>query len=262
VEFKQVIGTRRSIRYFDPDQKVEKAKIQVMLEAANRSSRSINVDYTRAIVVYRDELADETIDALRTPTTTADLDLAPVYIFFYADLSYADPELAQSRLMELVDVGALNPTHGWSKEYVRNVAVAQVLRPMFKTPAAVAHIAAIESGLAINQAMLAAVDEGLGVCLHAFNFDAAKQALGPPDHWMPLWLLLVGYPAEDVQAGGARPLRPLAESFHYGRYGSPWEELPEVTEQLKRDGMIQAPAPLPGRFDEIHELAERYGLPE
>ena len=40
MEFKQVLGNRRSIRYFEPDKPVEKGKIQAMLEAANRASRS------------------------------------------------------------------------------------------------------------------------------------------------------------------------------------------------------------------------------
>ena len=35
MEFKQVVGTRRTIRFFDPSRPVEEEKIQVMLEAAN-----------------------------------------------------------------------------------------------------------------------------------------------------------------------------------------------------------------------------------
>ena len=69
MEFKQVIGLRRSIRYFEPDRPVEREKIQVMLEAANRSSRSINADYIKAVVVTRDELDAEVLEQLKTPTT-------------------------------------------------------------------------------------------------------------------------------------------------------------------------------------------------
>lgn len=35
-----------------------------------------------------------------------------------------------------------------------------------------------------------------------------------------------------------------------------------MTERLKREGMIQDPAPLPNRKEEIRELARRFGLPE
>jgi len=122
MEFKQVIGSRRSIRYFEPKRPVEDEKIQVMLEAANRSSRSINADYIKAVVVLRDELEPGVLEQLKTPTTQVSTDLAPVYIFFYGDMSYGDR--AQQSLKELVDVGALNPSHGWSHAYVDEVVYA------------------------------------------------------------------------------------------------------------------------------------------
>ena len=59
MEFKQVVGNRRTIRFFDPNRPVEPEKIQVMLEAANRASRAVNADFAKAIVCYRDELTDE-----------------------------------------------------------------------------------------------------------------------------------------------------------------------------------------------------------
>ena len=77
-----------------------------------------------------------------------------------------------------------------------------------------------------------------------------------------MWVLLVGYPAEDSQAGGQRPRRALSEHFFDGHYGNPWAEMPEVTERLQREGMLQTPAPLPNRKEEIKQLARRFGLPE
>src|SRR4051794_21685015 len=110
MEFKQVIGDRSTIRFFDPDKAVEPEKIQIMLEAANRSSRAVNADFVKAVVVFRDDLDDETWEKLKTPTTTVQLDLAPVSIFWYGDMSFADGGAA--RLKELVDLGALPTTHG------------------------------------------------------------------------------------------------------------------------------------------------------
>src|SRR2546421_2504699 len=260
MEFKQVIGLRRSIRYFDPNRPVEDEKIQIMLEAANRSSRSINADYIKAIVVMRDELGPEVIEQLKTPTTQVSTDLAPCNIFFHGDRTYG--VRAQESLKELVDVGALNPTPGWSHAYVDEVVYAQVLRPLLSAPELAGWMCTVECGLAINQAMLAGVDEGLGVCLHGFNIAIAKEVLKIPDHWIPMWVLLVGYPAEDPQAGGQRPRRALSEHFFDGHYGNPWEEMPEVTERLQREGMLQTPAPLPNRKEEIKQLARRFGLPE
>jgi nitroreductase len=258
MDLKRVMGNRRSIRYFEPDKPVEREKIQVMLEAMNRSSRAVNADFVKGIVVYRDELDPEVVEQLKTPTSTADMDLAPVHIFFYLDLNYTDG--AQQRLKELVDLGALNPSHGWSHAYVDEVVWATVLKPISSDPGILSYIGAIDAGVAINQAILAAVDEGLGVCLHAFNTEVAKTALGVPDTWLPLHLLLVGYPAEDPLTGGQRPRRPLSSQFFIGRADQPWEEIPEVTERLKQEGLIQEPVDAERRRKEVRELAERFGL--
>lgn len=262
MDFKEVVGSRRSIRYFDPDRPVEREKIQVMLEAANRASRSGNIDYWKALVVYRDELDPEVIEQLKTPTTTADIDLSPVMIFFFTDLSYADPANFQRNLRELVSVGALNASHGWSDAYVDEVVVGTVIKPLLSDPAVVGWMGTIETGLAISSAMLAAVDEGLGSCLHAYNTEVAKSVLKFPDHWLPAWVLLVGYPAEDPKAGGQRPRRPLSEMVFSGNLDTPWTEIPEATERCRREGLIQDPAPLPDRKAEIRRLAQRFGLPE
>ena len=259
-ELLQVMGNRRSIRYFEPDKPVEREKVQIMLEAMNRSSRAVNADFVKAVVVYRDELEPDVLEQLKTPTTTAEIDMAPVHIFCYLDLSYTDG--AQGRLKELVQLGALNPSHGWSETYVDEVVWATVLKPIASDPGILSYIGAIDAGVAINQGMLAAVDQGLGVCLHAFNTEVAKKALGIPDNWLPLHLLLVGYPAEDPLTGGQRPRRPLSSQFFMGNASTPWEEIPAVTEQLKQAGLIQNPVDAEKRRAEVRSLAQRFGLPE
>lgn len=261
MEFKQVLGDRRTIRYFDPNKPVGKDKIQVMLEAANRASRSVNGDYAKAVVCYRDELPEDVQEQLKTPTTTVQMELAPVYIFWWGDLEYHLP--GPTRLKELVDLGALPVTHGWSHAYVDEVAFGQVVTSICSDPALNAWMTSVECGLAINQAMLAAVDEGLGVGLSAFNIDIAREVLKIPETWMPMWVMLVGYPAEDRLAGGQRPRRPLSDNFFIGQYGTPWQEDSAVTERLRREGLIQES--MAGhekeRHAEIRELAERFGLP-
>jgi len=261
MEFKQVVGDRRTIRFFDPTKAVSKEKIQVMLEAANRSSRSVNGDYAKAVVCYRDELPEEVLEQLKTPTTTVQMELAPVFIFWWGDLQYHQG--GQERLKELVDLGALASTHGWSHAYVDDVAYGQVVKAIASDPSANAWMTSVECGLAINQAMLAAVDEGLGVGLSGFNVEIAREALKIPDTWIPMWVMLVGYPAEDRLGGGQRPRRPMGEQFYLGQYGTPWEEDLAVTERLRREGMIQES--MVGheeqRQAEIRELAERFGLP-
>ena len=125
MEFKEVVGTRRSMRFFAPYRQVEPEKIQVILEAANRSSRSMNADYVKAVVVNRDDLTPEMRDSLRNPTTSLDLDLAPVYIMWFINLKYA--EGTKERLKEQIDHGILAASHGWSHAYVDEVIEKTVI---------------------------------------------------------------------------------------------------------------------------------------
>jgi hypothetical protein len=46
------------------------------------------------------------------------------------------------------------------------------------------------------------------------------------------------------------------------RHGQPFTRDPRVVDQLTEEGMIQAPAPLPGREEELRFLARMYGYPE
>jgi nitroreductase len=260
VEFKQVVGNRRTIRFFEPNKPVEREKIQIMLEAANRASRSVNADYAKAVVCYRDEMDPKVLDALKTPTTTVQYDLAPVQIYWFGDTEFNVG--AHGRLKELFDLGALPSTHGWSHSYVDEVAYPQVVNAIAADPVLGPWMVNVETGLAIAQAMLAAVDEGLGVGLSAYNFELGKEILKVPDTWIPMWVMLVGYSAEG-DAGGQRPRAPLSANYFEGQVGNPWQEDEAVTESLKKAGMIQ-----PGmhgkekeRRQEIRDLAERFGLP-
>jgi nitroreductase len=259
VEFKEVIGRRRSIRYFEPDKPVEREKIQMMLEAARLASCAVNAHWLRAIVVNRDEMTEEQLNTLKTPVASTALDLAPVHIYLFVDLGVVN-RIQGSRLKELVDVGALNPTHGWSHEFVDNLVYPQILKPMTEGPG-YPIAAAADAGMAACQALLMGVELGLGVIMNTPNGANAKKAFNVPDDWMPLWMILVGYPAEGWEAGGQRPRPPFEELYFEGTYGTPFKRDPKVVEQLKKEKMIQEAAPLPGRKEEVRKLAERFGLP-
>ncbi len=261
MEFKEVIGRRRSIRYFLPYRPVEREKIQTIMEATRLSSCAVNASFLRAIVVERDKLAPEDLEALKVPTTTLQLDMAPVHIYFYGNLNAIQESHGQT-LKELFDVGALNPTHGWSHKFIEETVWAQILDPISKDPNINPIAVSMDSGVAMNQALLTAFDEGLGALLTAFNAEKAKAIFKVPDHFMPLYAMLIGYPAESWEAGGQRP-RPALESLYFeGEYGVPMQRDPAVVEQLKQDKMIQEPAPLPWRKDEVRALSRMFGLPE
>ncbi len=260
MELKELIGNRRSIRYFQPWRPVEKEKIQKMLEAARLASRAVNQAFFRAVVVYRDDLTPEQVEGLKTPTTTTDLDLAPVFIFWFLDPSA--PLKGKESLRPLVDVGALNASHGWSYKYIDEVVYPTVLEPIVQTPEVALAVAGCEAGLAICQAMLVAYDEGLGVCMHGASPAMVNELVNPPEGLVHLWVMLVGYPAEDSKAGGQRPREPFEQDFFLGNFQTPFPRDEKVVEELKAAKMFQEPAPFPWRKAEVSALARMFGLPE
>lgn len=261
MEFKEVIGTRRSIRFFDPDRPVEREKIQKMLEAARLASCAVNAQWQRAVVAFRKDLTDEQFNRLKTPVAALNVDLAPVHIHWFNDLSTVNRNKG-SRLRELVDVGALAPTHGWSHKFVDDFVYPQILEPFTSSPGYPVH-STFDVGGAVTQALLTGVDEGLGVCLVTLNAQTLRDVFKVPDEWMPLMTILVGYPAESKDGGGQRPRPPFEELYYEGAYGQPFARDPKVVEELKAAGMIQEPATPhnPARIAEIKSLADRYGLP-
>lgn len=261
MEFKEVVGRRRSIRFFEPDKPVEREKIQTILEAARLASCAVNAQWLRAIVVERDKIPEEKRNQLKTPVAALTLDLAPVHIYFFCDLSIVN-KIKGSRLKELVEVGALAPTHGWSNKFVDEFVYPQILEPMTKNREGYLAAAMADAGGAAHQALLTAFDEGLGACLNTPNPVLTGQIFGVPEGWVSLWVMLVGYPAESWEAGGQRPRPDFEELYFEGDVNTPFKRDPAVVEKLKAAKMIQAPAPLPGRKEEIRELIERLGLPE
>lgn len=261
MEFKEVIGRRRSIRFFDPDRPVEREKIQKMLEAARQASSAVNAQWQRAIVAFRKDLTEDQLNRLKTPVAALNVDLAPVHIHFFNDLSIVN-EIKGSRLRELVDVGALAPTHGWSHKFVDEFVYPQILEPWTNSPTYAAG-STFDVGAAATQALLAGVDEGLGVGFVTLNGQVLKEVFGVPDSWLPLPSILVGYPAEDPLGGGQRPRPPFEELYFEGRYGNPFRRDPAVVEELKAAKLIQEPATPnnPERLAEIRRLADEYGLP-
>ncbi len=260
MEFKEVLGIRRSIRYFDRDRPVERGKIQKILEAMRIASCAVNAHWLRGVVVDRHSIDAETMEALKTPVSGLVQELAPVHIYCYCDLGVVR-RIKGSRLKELVDAGALNPSHGWSHTFVDEFVYPQVLEPMTENEGYPV-TAAFDCGGAGTQGLLTAFDEGLGACWTAFNPEPAKEMLKVPDDWIPLFVMNVGYPLESREAGGQRPRPPFEELYFEGTAEQPFERSDAVVKELTEAGLFTAPAPLPDRKSEIRELAQRLGLPE
>ena len=261
MEFKEVIGRRRSIRFFDPDRPVEREKIQKMLEAARLASCAVNAQWARAIVGFRDDLTPDQLNRLKTPVAGLNTELAPVHIHWFNDLGTVQRNEGRP-LKQLVDVGALAPTHGWSHKFVDEFVYPQILKPLTESPAYPV-ASTFDVGIAVAQALLTGVDEGLGVGLVTLNGAVLKEVFSPPADWIPLSTILVGYPSESWDGGGQRPRPPFEELYFEGKYGQPFKRDDKVIEELKKAKMIQEPAKPndPARIAEIKKLAEKYGLP-
>jgi len=261
--FKQAVGNRRSIRFFRPYQPVEKQKVQKILEAARLQSQHGNASAIRkAVVVYRDETDADTfqglIEALYNQPAAMQ---APCHIYWTIDMSGWD--ILRDNLTQLMDVGALSSSYGWSEQFIDDIVLKT---PDFNVMAGertfAEWLSAIEIGMAMGSALLAAVDEGLGTALLTGQRARIGELLGMPEGTTVAQIQLVGYPAESAQAGGQRPRADFESLYFEGRWGNSIQRDPAVTAELAAAGMLQAPAPLPYRRQELRAMAAMFGLPE
>jgi nitroreductase len=256
MEFREVVGRRRSIRFLLPHKPVEPEKIQRMLEAARLASHWGNVGSLRAVVVFRDSAPPEVVESLIAPIAGFQIRLAPVVIVWYIDVAAVDAQ--SDRLRELLAAGALGFGDGKKDALERQlIPIFDSIRESLKQPG----LGEVDCGQGIAQATLMAFEQGLGTCcLGSPNLDQIRINLGLPDSARVLLLQTVGYPAESPEAGGQRPRQDFEKLFHMNRYGTPFPRSPEVVEELKQDQMIQQPAPLPWREDELSYLKHALGI--
>jgi nitroreductase len=280
MEFMKVVGTRRSIRYFKTWETVPKEKIQRILEVVRLCTSPGNTQPWRAVVVYRNELPEEVRNELLAVDHWQGAHTqAPVWIYWYGNIPSATSEGFAKNAIPLIGLGAAPRAYGWDEKAMK-AAIEEGI-PMEEGAAAIHELlhslpAEISAAVAVSEtvgacgfATLAAVNEGLGTCLHMISAPSkaqrVKEILNIPDDWVPVWCQLVGYPAESPEAGGQRPREDWDTLFHEMSYGKPFPRDEKVVEQLKEEEeeeLIQAQMPLPGRKDELRFLARMYGYPE
>jgi nitroreductase len=249
------IGSRRSIRWYEPNKPVERWKVQAMLEAARISPSAGNFNGQRAIVVYRDE--DPEIWEFISDWSQITTQMAPILMFWCYDLAAYDTQGQQ--LHDLMRTGGLDKAHGWEYDRVSGLFPLPAILPDF-----ILHrMAAIDLGNAIQNAIITATALGLGCCLNGASGGARrniKKKFNLSDSYVFCWLMTVGYPAESIEAGGTRGRPPFETMFFEKRAGNPFRRDERVVELLKELNLIQKPGPLPGRLEEINTLTKRFGL--
>lgn len=253
----QTIGDRRAIRYYDPDRKVEDWKIQTMLQAGRLASCQGNINATEAIVVEKEtcDLWDE-IEECVSGFNVQIINQSSHLIFWLTNLN-AWYGRANDGLSTLALSGALTKYHGWNYEFTMTQTVPRLMSfPTERTE----NLLRFESGLAVCQSMLTATSLGLGSILIAFGRKPGgiEKAFGLAPHFKLTWGHAVGYPLEDLHAGGQRPRLKFEKLFHKDAYGQPYMPDPALFDALREKGMIQEQAPTSGRFEEIEELASRF----
>jgi nitroreductase len=254
----QAMGNRRSIRYFDPEQKVEDWKIEAILQAARFSSCQGNINATEAIVVQKEtcDLWDE-IEECVSGFNVQIINQCSHVIFWLTNL-HAWYGRANDGISTLALAGASTQYHGWNYEFTMTQTVPRLMSfPIERTDT----LLRFESGQAVANAITASVALGVGNILLAFGRKpgGVEKAFELPPNLKFTWAHAVGYPLEDVRAGGQRPRLKFEKLFHKDRYGSPLLPTAEVSDVLVAKGLIQEQGPVPGRFEEIDALAARFG---
>jgi len=253
----QAIGDRRSIRYYDPDRKVEDWKIQTILQAGRLASCQGNINATEAIVVTKEtcDLWDE-IEECVSGFNVQIINQSSHLIFWLTNLN-AWYGRANDGLSSLALSGALTKYHGWNYEFTMTQTVPRLMSfPTERTEI----LLRFESGQAVGQAQVAATALGVGSILIAFGRKPGglEKAFGLAPNLKFTWGHAIGYPLEDAKAGGQRPRLKFEKLFHKDAYGVPLMPDPAVDDALREKGMLQEQAPLPGRIEELDQLASKF----
>ena len=259
MELKEVIGRRRTIRFFLPFRPVERAKIQKMLEAARRASCVGNVMNVRGIVIWKDKASPELIKAITPPLGYQQMQTAPVFILWYNETDAYQIDRWIGSMEGLAETRRIGTNVESTKAQIE-----KGLRPAFGAmwkQMAVAPLAFMDVGQAIAQATLVAYEEGLGSCLMSSpRLEAVGKLLDLPESAVPVCLQSIGYSAEQWEAGGQTVKPPFETMFFEMDHGTPFAHDPVVEEELKREGMIMDPAPLAWREAELQYLMKGLGL--
>lgn len=277
MKFLEVCGLRRSIRIFDRKKPVDRQKIQRILEVVRVATTCPgNLQPWRAIVVEQDKLAAaDRKTLLAADNYQAAHAQAPVWIYWCANTDSARPESFRTRVHELIDVGAMPTYYGWTHETVDGSILRGEIAPegmanieqiIHGMPAEMsAMIARQETVGACAVAVLAAVNEGLGTCLHACHgadkIEDVRRVLKLPESWNTVWVQLIGHSLEDREAGGQRPRLPFGELFFEMDPTRPFVRDETVVKDLEREGLLRAPSPKPGRFEELMQIGRKLGYP-
>ena len=256
--FLQTVGDRRSIRYYDPDKKVEDWKIQTILQTARFASCQGNINATEAIVVQKEtcDIWDE-IEECVSGFNVQMINQCSHMIFWLTNLN-AWYGRANDGLSSLALSGALTKYHGWNYEFTMTQTVPRLMSfPTERTEILLRY----ETGQAVGNAQLACLGARARQLPPRLRPQAGRRREGVRPHAEPQVHLGQRHrlPARGPQ--GRRPAAPpqVRQALPQGQVRRAAGVRPRrPTEALKAKGLIQEQAPLPGRIEEIDKLAAQF----
>lgn len=260
MELFEAMGNRRSFRFYKPWKEVEDWKIQKMLQAARYASCQGNCNSTEAIVIDKKTYPEDKFEQIvecASPFNEIQIRQAPILVAWLINMDAWYKELIQT-FQVLFPARAITAAHGWTYKHLTEQTYPRLMSfPKEKAE----DLLRIEAGQAIAHSMLAATELGLGCCLLATGRKPTEfpKVLGTPDNIIPIWLMAVGYPAEEP---GQRPRKRFDRLFHYNEYRNKLEEDSVVREELVLEGLIQPMDPLPGREEELKHICRMFGFTE
>ena len=245
MEFKEAVGTRRTVRSFQADRPVERAKIQKILEAARLQSQHGNAQLVRkAVVVTKGETPEEIrnalIEALHSQPRAAQ---APVAIVWVQDMAGWTPHEAIRK--QFLDAQPVGNGDGWPAELADDMgsAVGDFYLRMQNDLAFAQWLTSFECGLAVGSALLAAVDEGLGTGLISGRREEIRRLFNMPVSCTPTHVQLVGYAAEGHEGPGLRKRPDFGELYFADTWGNPLPRDLQVVAELRAAKALRSAGP-------------------
>ncbi|MEJ5185809.1 MAG: nitroreductase family protein [Candidatus Geothermincolales bacterium] len=195
MEVMEAIAARRSIRRYQP-REVPEGLLRQVLEAGRLAPSASNLQTWKFKVVTDPGTRKALREAAHNQRFVEE---APVVIVACADLLALGDRA--KRTLELLRARAVRPSAGMILWYLRKKGDSDGERGFLH--------AVINVTIAVENMVLAATSLGLGTCwVRAFEEERVAEILSLPPEYPPIFLLPLGYPAEDP---GPRPRKSLEE---------------------------------------------------
>lgn len=188
MDFTEIIQKRYAVKLFDKDKKLNDEQLNYVLEAARMAPTSFGLQPFRIKVVSDDETKTKLQEA---SWNQSQVGTASQVLVFCAD---------NDVMTRIKDYGDVMDAAGMPAE--KKQAFMDMMKGSFAERSAgdITSWAARQAYLAADHAMLACVAKGFNSCpMEGFDAASYVNILGLPAHLMPVIVLPIGYPADEVR---------------------------------------------------------------